>query len=114
MRISDWSSDVCSSDLGQRDGCARSLRRGIEAPPRDHSKRRTDGEDHQQSGQHDPDAQRQGALEETFEDVATLSLRAPSSPLSPTDRKSVVKGKSVSVRVELGGRRTLKKKKQKK
>src|SRR3546814_12095518 len=30
------------------------------------------------------------------------------------DRKSVVKGKSVSVRVDLGGRRTIKKKKQKK
>src|SRR3546814_20055754 len=31
---------------------------------------------------------------------------------SRTDRKSVVKGKSGSVRVDLGGRRTIKKKKQ--
>src|SRR3546814_15391860 len=33
--------------------------------------------------------------------------------LSHQDRKSVVKGKSVSVRVDLGGRRTIKKKKKK-
>src|SRR3546814_13370166 len=33
--------------------------------------------------------------------------------LSPADRKSVVSGKSVSVRVDPGGRRNIKKKKQK-
>src|SRR3546814_15386613 len=31
MRISDWSSDVCSSDLGARDAADRGLRRGCEA-----------------------------------------------------------------------------------
>src|SRR3546814_17739371 len=35
---------------------------------------------------------------------------SPPTVLSPSDRKSVVKGKRVSVRVDLGGRRILKKK----
>src|SRR3546814_12626814 len=34
------------------------------------------------------------------------------SPAEPRDRKSVVEGKSVSARVDLGGRRIIKKKKQ--
>src|SRR3546814_17837433 len=42
-----------------------------------------------------------------------LSLSPGETPLSAADqdRKSVVEGKSVSVRVDLGGRRTIKKKK---
>src|SRR3546814_18469251 len=42
---------------------------------------------------------------------ATRARRVPSTP-SPTerDRKSVVQGKRVSVRVDLGGRRNIKKK----
>src|SRR3546814_11001442 len=47
---------------------------------------------------------------------AGRSLRAGRSPkagLSPNDRKSVVAGKRVAVRVDLGGRRLLKKKKDK-
>src|SRR3546814_13429939 len=39
---------------------------------------------------------------------------ASASEAAPRDRKSVVEGKSVSVRVDLGGRRCLKKKKTKK
>src|SRR3546814_17050296 len=39
-------------------------------------------------------------------------LRHPERPGVACDRKSVVSGKSVSVSVDLGGRRTLKKKKQ--
>src|SRR3546814_18986305 len=84
MLISDWSSDVCSSDLptgkpsifqwGPRS--PRSFWGGRPKPcPR---RKRVD---------------------------AVLSRRRP-----PTgDRKSVVEGKRVSVRVELGGRRTIKK-----
>src|SRR3546814_12695699 len=41
----------------------------------------------------------------------TLGVVGPASPAEQTDRKSVVKGKSVSVRVNLGGRRIIKKKK---
>src|SRR3546814_12728240 len=79
MRISDWSSDVCSSDL-----CM---------PRRMGTRRRS-----------------------------TTILRMPRLPITPRklcrvclnsaisgDRKSVVKGKSVSVRVDLGGRRIIKK-----
>src|SRR3546814_17515127 len=41
-----------------------------------------------------------------------LTLGGRSATVVPEDRKSVVSGQSVSVRVELGGRRFLKKKKQ--
>src|SRR3546814_11242861 len=100
MRISDWSSDVCSSDL-LRMNSPRQLR-STPCP-----RRRL----------------------VTGDALAALS-RSPtpwrsttSRTMSPTwkwqhsrrvsrraDRKSVVKGKSVSVRVDLGGRRVIKKK----
>src|SRR3546814_16070680 len=68
MRISDWSSDVCSSDLSN---C---------------------GEEH--------------------DDVlwAAGGLSPARQADHASDRKSVVSGKSVSVRVDLGGRRIIKKK----
>src|SRR3546814_15830512 len=69
MRISDWSSDVCSSDLG-RGGVVRA-----------------------------------GDMACSSASPRRRAVRAPSA-----DRKSVVQGKSVSVRVELGGRRIIKKK----
>src|SRR3546814_21197439 len=84
MRISDWSSDVCSSDLcGGRqseyreksrppDCQGRDFRSGLQGDARsraaDHRRRRVQG-----------------------------------------DRKSVVQGKRVTVRVDLGGRRIIKK-----
>src|SRR3546814_15579648 len=47
--------------------------------------------------------------------MPTLTPSAPASinalVASPVDRKSVVEGKSVSVRVDIGGRRSIKKKK---
>src|SRR3546814_15883685 len=78
MRISDWSSDVCSSDLGQQgivDGSAHFRRQGVE-----------------RLGPVEPDA-----ADAIFDEGQNL------------DRKSVVSGKSVSVRVDLGGRRIIKK-----
>src|SRR3546814_7284025 len=82
MRISDWSSDVCSSDLRRqrRPYPAAARRRRLRHPVRG------DGDVHPRLG---------GA--------ARPRLLAP-------DRKSVVWGKSVSVRVDLGGRRIIKKK----
>src|SRR3546814_16534494 len=79
VRISDWSSDVCSSDLcPARPARARRdvglLRRSGDEPTR-----------------------------------AVDAARREEGPLA--DRKSVVWGKSVSVRVDLGGRRIIKKKK---
>src|SRR3546814_16947649 len=86
MRISDWSSDVCSSDL--RHLFDRRVEPG--APFLDMTiEVRFDGE-------------RQRPL---------LAKRVEGGLRDEVDRKSVVKGKSVSVRVDLGGRRINKKKK---
>src|SRR3546814_11755019 len=110
MRISDWSSDVCSSDLQLQVGDAATGDRALVAAMR---------------------AFRLPAAKIPFADwprqfwtllLATPELReqpqAPSwgsgfGPLAGVgrgDRKSVVEGKSVSVRVDLGGRRLIKKK----
>src|SRR3546814_17960046 len=108
MRISDWSSDVCSSDLIQQyehlvattartqgfDGhiCGHIHFGGI---------RKIDGVLYCNDGDW---VEHCTAL--TEDDNGYLELMQ--------DRKSVVKGKSVSVRVDLGGRRIIKKKKQEK
>src|SRR3546814_14955773 len=113
MRISDWSSDVCSSDLGV--GIAEHLhvaaeRNEAEFPacarpvvPAEDLRPEADGEhldadvvpardqvvaefvDEHQDGEHGQERQAE-------------------------ERKSVVSGQSVSVRVDLGGRGTIKKK----
>src|SRR3546814_19444509 len=87
MRISDWSSDVCSSDLAE-EGEAAPARAGIL--------------DRARRGDLAHMAARQGH--------ARRDARAARRRLG-RDRKSVVEGKSVSVRVDLGGRRSIKKKK---
>src|SRR3546814_15508211 len=76
MRISDWSSDVCSSDLGKMTLPITSWH-----------------------------------ADEGLPNARPLA-RCAAMPLSfdREDRKSVVSGKSVSVRVDLGGRRIIKKK----
>src|SRR3546814_17380372 len=79
MRISDWSSDVCSSDL-----------RAVAALPPRAAHGRSDQGDRARNEEHRHDA--------LFPVV------------QHRDRKSVVQGKSVSVRVDLGGRRIIKKK----
>src|SRR3546814_7731041 len=85
-RISDWSSDVCSSDLCIHQ--PRAARRGGESgqvlPARARPRRRSfEPEQHR----------RRNKDEDRF-----------------LDRKSGVSGKSVSVRVDIGGRRIIKKK----
>src|SRR3546814_19757534 len=82
MRISDWSSDVCSSDLCCRGRCSTRLLRGV-------GERRIGVDGVVDAGS-----------------VAHVPRRRFPAP----DRKSVVSGKSVSVRVDLGGRRVIKKK----
>src|SRR3546814_18844753 len=97
MRISDWSSDVCSSDLC----CAALLLRRI-------AKRNEASINH--GGPAPPHAAPQDRK-------AHPLLRIP-DPQSPTlldsrrlvDRKSLVAGKSVSVSVAHGGRRITKQK----
>src|SRR3546814_11994202 len=89
MRISDWSSDVCSSDL-------LTVRKAA-----DHTLRRSPS--HRETVM--PIEKRvssAAAALEGIEDGATVLVSG--------DRKSVVSGKSVSVRVDLGGRRILTKK----
>src|SRR3546814_14622986 len=84
MRISDWSSDVCSSDL--------------QVPER---------------GRADFETRRRISLAckagEIKSDVGRGSV---DDRRTAGDRKSVVEGKSVAVRVDHGGRRIINKKKQ--
>src|SRR3546814_18697376 len=92
MRIRDWSSDVCSSDLKTA-----------------------------VTGWSPAEPIRQGAglmFQQTAipEDLASTAFRPASAGAAPDkapgpDRKRVVSGKRVSVRVDLGGRRIIKKKK---
>src|SRR3546814_11220311 len=79
MRISDWSSDACSSDLdaGMREFETHHARKHAADDAGD-----------------DREDQIEGA------DVLVVRRHEPAE-----DRKSVVEGKSVSVRVDLGGRR---------
>src|SRR3546814_17411748 len=113
MRISDWSSDVCSSDLTRafaEDGYAglEHALRGIDWDGfggrfvimiTDASSR--EGNSPLSTTQMSTDQVRQLALENQTA-IYVLHL---------LDRKSVVTGQSGSVRVDLGGRRIIKKKK---
>src|SRR3546814_10868332 len=88
MRISDWSSDVCSSDLPT------------------FRQQREQGEDHRRLA---------GAAGDQVADADHRHRRLPGpgerAPRHagelPADRKSVVVGKRVSVRIDLGGRRII-------
>src|SRR3546814_16608372 len=119
MRISDWSSDVCSSDLPQRAGAAEAR----ELQPR----RRMplgDVAGHVDAAEIEGHALRARPLQRR-EAVARLFETDPEATRQPVDivaqragggaearlgdRKSVVWGTVGSVRVDLGGRRLLKK-----
>src|SRR3546814_17144657 len=93
MRISDWSSDVCSSDLWRCSGRAllRGLRMPDELPAGCHYSRRT-------------------RLLDEWRLAVRVWRKDRSEPERERDRKSVVEGKSVSVRVDHGGRRISQKK----
>src|SRR3546814_14943178 len=80
MRISDWSSDVCSSYLPLLEADAALDHPAL--PPGSYWCR-----------------------------VVRLGKIAGRNLIESLDRKSVVEGKSVSVRVDLGGRRIIKKQK---
>src|SRR3546814_11572611 len=104
MRISDWSSDVCSSDLrplaprGRRAAAAMGAYLRTERLIPDFALCST--------------ARR---ARETFVlAAAELDGDVPVRFLRELDRKRVVEGKGVSVRVDFGGRRIIKKKKTKK
>src|SRR3546814_11682182 len=124
MRISDWSSDVCSSDLRRPRAAPRRGRR-----PRQRAALRPGA-----AGLIPPEWRRNGAVRRpvfrpalhkqgrrTTEDAMALRhdpqrvsaaefIRGFAGWRLQADRKSVVSGKSGSVRVDLGGRRIIKKK----
>src|SRR3546814_18219935 len=105
MRISDWSSDVCSSDLGDhRTGTLGRLLAGLEY----HQHRATPGIERRR--QHLRGGNQPGHMEVVAAAVRHRYLAAVGVARGGGDRKSVGSGKSVSVRVDLGGRRILKKK----
>src|SRR3546814_16681506 len=115
MRISDWSSDVCSSDLAGRGRLFRNPQSGFATrrlgvgpvpparpPPYVRGTLRRGA----------------GAVRGAGGSPPTALVRLPRHSranriLAGSDRKSSVEGKSVSVRVELGGRGILKKKQHK-
>src|SRR3546814_16003524 len=110
MRISDWSSDVCSSDL---------------QPPRSAPRRRDpwrphrvgDGRRRRESGVQGPsrragDGSAASATDPAGKEGEACGLHRTGSRRGRA-RKSVVKGKSGSVRLTLGGRRNIQKKKKK-
>src|SRR3546814_20041089 len=107
VRISDWSSDVCSSDLSS----SRLMLSATEARnPSVHGRLRNPSTWRRQvvnpTSNSPPRSSKTQAIRRTGYSAARASAMA-------LDRKSVVSGKSVSVRVDLGGRRILQQKKTK-
>src|SRR3546814_17953498 len=110
MRISDWSSDVCSSDLHD--------------PSNQLGRRLVAGNEEKNEHLHGfIESQRLvaglriGAFLRRLGEHSDEVIAGPVVSLATLlgeeiDRKSVVSGKSVSVRVALGGRRIIKKKTQ--
>src|SRR3546814_17367839 len=94
MRISDWSSDVCSSDLG------------VDGEP---DGKVQDYADHRRGDRRQRRRKRRVAAQQldegrTGEDPEEAGDKGyPGGQDCAEDRKSVVSGKSVSVRVDLGG-----------
>src|SRR3546814_14894448 len=113
MRISDWSSDVCSSDLRKAMHHLARLRK--DRPQR---ARWLDEQIGQIFELADPDrlfvptltAQRQAMFAVGYYHQKNGFYRRKDGGAADADRKIVVSGKGVSVRVDLGGRRIIKKK----
>src|SRR3546814_15327102 len=105
MRIRDWSSDVCSSDLSGRPSPCRPII--TNSPER---KRKLGGrlivKLNRCSFQWRTERTSSTVSEAEGASLAASAIRS----LITLDRKSAVSGKSVSVRVDLGGRRLIKKK----
>src|SRR3546814_17712350 len=101
MRISDWSSDVCSSDLKM-----------VSRHPHVFGDHRADTPDAVKvtwEAQKEAERAAKAARENGGGGQPPGALDGVTAALPALDRKSVVSGKSVSVRVDLGGRRNIKK-----
>src|SRR3546814_17996327 len=104
MRISDWSSDVCSSDLVSS-GMVTKQRYGQQKGGQKRATLASLKKNIKDIAQGDEDLLLQDLFKSKFCSHITTSHD------DSIDRKSVVSGTSVSVRVDLGGRRIIKKKK---
>src|SRR3546814_15701694 len=105
MRISDWSSDVCSSDLKLRYLMVVALLPVFAACSKPDKTEPTESTPV-------PAEVVASVTPASVPDASVSdSVRTEAMPAEPSDRKSVVEGKSVSVRVELGGRGIITKKK---
>src|SRR3546814_16840060 len=112
MRISDWSSDVCSSDLPGDQAVDVEVGR----PDAVEGRQRT-AEHVIAAAEHPGTFQRPeigNAFHPAEQAFVAAAVGADGAGIAAVevDRKSDVKGKSVSVRVDLGGCRFLKKQKQ--
>src|SRR3546814_14216412 len=104
MRISDWSSDVCSSDLLRQSFEDAKASTGAEEIESAFDEARRDA----RSIGAEPDSGSRTVDAGTAPQLRDAPVAAPES--YEEDRKSVVSGKGVSVRLDLGGRRLLQKK----
>src|SRR3546814_14365879 len=117
MRISDWSSDVCSSDLGigaESGVTGQEAPRGPEnlLPPEIQRMADSPNMDDRNAAFMEMariDPKRAFQIQSDARDASLERLKGGQEALR-IDRKSVVSGKSVSVRVALGGRRNIQKK----
>src|SRR3546814_19660747 len=111
MRISDWSSDVCSSDL--QDAIGRQAgakdRVGDEGLAALH-----DEEADEHGGAEEDPHHHGGRLQGGDRRFLHGGPGQPPMQTGDEDRQRVVEGKSVSVRVDTGGRRIIKKNNKKK
>src|SRR3546814_18454948 len=103
LRISDWSSDVCSSDLAER---SLQRHRGRRRPPGAAALALPHGLPGQlRDGAGDGRPPSLPCHGDEREQPAPLD---PAAPAGQPYRKSVVEGKSVHIRLVLGGRRIVK------
>src|SRR3546814_19454667 len=113
MRISDWSSDVCSSDLDIHLTCkVGGIVAIVVVVRRAEFGRDGEARRHGQSEVRHFGEVRTLAAQEIAHRRRAFRLAVPEG-INPLDRKSVGLGKSVSVRVDLGGPRKIKQKKTK-
>src|SRR3546814_20316296 len=107
MRIRDWSSDVCSSDL-------RTGRCGPSSYPAATETTALRWREMRISTPSTRRDRRAKTRRQCLYPGPLVSIKGYCPARFQADRKSVVSGKSVSERGDLGGRRIIKKKKQKK
>src|SRR3546814_11604433 len=107
MRISDWSSDVCSSDLIAAGRVTRAEQHADETDDLLQRARRI-----QQRPQRADDDDAVNEVRARHQ--RRVQDRRHAADDLEAERKSVVEGKRVSVRVDLGARRIIKKKNKKK